>query len=309
MNTSRISLIAVIVILLLALFLVIRGCSESNKCSDQNSALTAERDSLQKALNACMGIMSPEDSMKMRIANLEAELAKRQPVTRQSAPATYRPSQARPQRDVPQTTFKEKFKRSEPAPAPAQTVVEEYAPTAGTLPVTDFQGDLVGDFGATIDGKGNLVYYVKQSLIAANKGSGAPRLNGEGGAPFTLDRNTGYWYLVDNRLISAEQINNSSYPVRWNIYIGRVNYGAGSYPAFLPHESLKPLIESVRGFEYGQITNDDLSQMAKGNSSIANGTIKPLRLSENPGRDNKNFWHGWDFVTKIYAKRKTTTNY
>lgn len=306
MRTFRIiTVIAVIAILLLAFFLM-RGCSATSNCNEQNVALAFERDSLQQALNQCMGIMSPEDSMKMRIANLEAELARRgdqKPVViRQSAPRA-----ATPNRDVPQTTFKQEFKRSEPAPAAPQTVVEEYAPSGATLPVTDFQGDLVGDFGTTIDGKGNLIYYVRQSMIAANKGSGAPRLNGEGGAPFTLDRNTGYWYLVDNRLISAEQINNSSYPVRWNIYIGRVNYGAGSYPAFLPHESLKPLIESVRGFEYGQITNDDLAQMANGNKSIANGTIKPLRLSENPGRENKNFWHGWDFVTKIYAKRKTTT--
>jgi len=192
------------------------------------------------------------------------------------------------------------------APAPVRTETN-YAADNNSLPITNYEGDINGDFGTTIDANGHLIYFIKASVIANNKGNTAPRLNGEHGSPFTLDKSSGYWFYVDQRLISGQEINSSGYAVIWNIFIGQVNYGTGSYPAFLPHQSIKPLLNKVRGFEYGEITKEDLAEMGKDNSHIANGTIRPLRLSSSPGHDNAQFWHGWNFVTKIYAKKKTVT--
>jgi hypothetical protein len=76
----------------------------------------------------------------------------------------------------------------------------------------------------------------------------------------------------------------------------------------LPHESLKGLIVDVRGQEYGEITAEDLRLMGEKNQMIAEGLIKPLRINNHPGRNNENFWHGWDFVTPIYAKTKIMIN-
>lgn len=209
--------------------------------------------------------------------------------------------------DVAELAFpKATFSAPVRSAAPVRTETS-YSAEDSSLPITNYEGAITGNFGTTINSDGHLIYFVKESVIANNKGNIAPRLNGVNGEPFVLDKNSGYWYYVDSRLISSQEINSSGYAVVWNVYIGKVNYGTGSYPAFLPHQSLKALINKVRGFEYGEITKEDLAQMGQENASIANGTIRPLRITSSPGHDNANFWHGWNFVTKIYAKKKTVT--
>lgn len=253
-------------------------------------------DSLQKALNECLGILSPEDSLKLQIKNLEKEVAS----------LKKRPVAAPKKQDAVVATFNETFKRSQPTVQ--QKRVEQFAPADTRLPITDFEGDLSGQFGTTVNEKGNLVYYISQALIDRYSGNGAPRLNGESGPQFSYNEGNGYWILVDNRLIATEQINSDTHLIRWNVYIGQIHHSLGSYPAFLPHESLKSLIVEVRGQEYGEITAEDLRLMAQRNEMIAQGLIKPLRINSNPGRNNENFWHGWDFVTKIFARTKTVIN-
>ena len=270
---------------------------EKEQAQSQAEIEALRADSLQEALNECLGIeapLSPEDSMKLEIENLKKDLAS---LRRRSAPA---------KKDVVVATFDEKFKRSEPVIE--QRSVEKFAGTDTRLPITYFEGDLVGEFGATVNEESHLLYYLSQALISRYSGDGAPRLNGESGPQFSYDEGTGYWFLVDNRLISAEQINSTAHLIRWNVYIGQVNHSFGSYPAYLPHESLKGLIVDVRGQEYGEITVEDLRLMGQKNQMIAEGLIKPLRINDHPGRNNENFWHGWDFVTPIYAKTKKTIN-
>lgn len=298
----------VIAVLLIALAICGLGYCNRQSTSDeaqqeqlaqlqaQKSAAALRADSLQKALNECLGILSPEDSLKLQIKNLEKEVAS----------LKKRPAPAPKKQDVVVATFDETFKRSQPTVQ--QRSVEQFAPADTRLPITDFEGDLSGQFGTTVNEKGNLVYYVSQALINRYGGNGAPRLNGQSGPQFSYNQTTGYWTLVDNRLISAEQINSPAHEIRWNVYIGQVQHNLGSYPAFLPHESLKALIVKARGQEYGEITAEDLKLMAQENDMIAQGLIKPLRINSNPGRNNENFWHGWDFVTQIFARTKTMIN-
>lgn len=278
------------------------------------STISTERnkvDSLENALyqthldlDTCEQGLVPELTTEQEIAGLKAELeafkSKPTPVTRNRTTTRISSRKTTPP-DVSETVFTSTFS------SPKKPIITEtsYAADDSQLPITNYEGEITGDFGTTISGNGHLIYFIKASIVANNKGNIAPRLNGESGGQFTLDNKKGYWFYVDNRLISGQEINSAGYAVTWNIFIGHVNYGTGSYPAYLPHQSLKALINNVRGYEYGEIIQSDLTEMAKSNSSIANGTIKPLRLSSSPGRDNANFWHGWNFVTKIYAKKKT----
>ena len=308
MKKNYILIIVAIVAVLALLFFGFRDCrglsketaqlKEEKEQAQRQAEIEALRaDSLQEALNECLGIkapLSPEDSMKLEIEKLKKDLAS---LKRRSAPA---------KKDVVVATFDEKFKRSEPIIQ--QRSVEKFAGTDTRLPITDFEGDFAGQFGTTVNEQGHLVYYLSQALIARYSGNGAPRLNGESGPQFSYNEETGYWFLIDNRLISAEQINSEAHLIRWNAYIGQVRHDFGSYPAYLPHESLKGLIVDVRGQEYGEITAEDLRLMGEKNQMIAEGLIKPLRINNHPGRNNENFWHGWDFVTRIYAKTKIMIN-
>lgn len=268
----------------------------------------AERNDYKAKLDTCENNIQRPLSVEERLAAAEAELAnlKAKPAPAQKVRYTAPKQKRSKPADVTETQFAP-VSFTAPNRTPVRTETS-YTADNTSLPITNYEGEISGDFGTTISSDGHLVYFIKSSVVANNKGNVAPRLNGENGAAFTLDKGTGYWYYIDSRLISGQEINSAGYAVTWNIFIGHVNYGTGSYPAFLPHQSLKPLINGVRGYEYGEITASDLTEMSKSNASIANGTIKPLRLSSSPGHDNANFWHGWNFVTKIYAKKKIVTS-
>lgn len=277
---------------------------ERNKVDSIQNLLDETLLELDTCENGLVRELTPEEENAALKQELEALKSKPAPVTRNRI--TTRTSGNRTTKpDVTETTFTNTFSAPKKTPVITET---SYVADDSELPITNYEGGISGDFGTTISGDGHLIYFIKTSIVANNKGNIAPRLNGESGGQFTLDSKKGYWFYVDNRLISGQEINSASYAVTWNIFIGHVNYGTGSYPAYLPHQSLKSLINNVRGFEYGEITQSDLTEMAKSNSSIANGTIKPLRLSSSPGHDNANFWHGWNFVTKIYAKKKIVTS-
>lgn len=262
---------------------------------------------LQLKLDTCeQGLvkeLTPEDEIALLRQEIEELKNQPMPVVRTKVKTSAPRKTTKP--DVTETVFTSDFSAPKKTPVITETT---YTADDSQLPITNYEGGISGDFGTTISGDGHLIYFIKASIVANNKGNVAPRLNGESGDQFTLDNKKGYWFYVDNRLISGQEINSAGYAVTWNIFIGNVNYGTGSYPAYLPHQSLKSLINNVRGYEYGEITQSDLNEMAKSNSSIANGTIKPLKLSSSPGRDNANFWHGWNFVTKIYAKKKIVTS-
>lgn len=182
-------------------------------------------------------------------------------------------------------------------PAPTSQV---KSTTTISLPGAEYEGDISGDLGTTITPDRRLVYFLKNSSSIV----GTPLLNGS--KKMTLDADD-YWYYIDPRILSEEEIINGFFT--WNVRINDVNWGAGSYQCWLPHETLKPLINDIRGFEYGMVTSDDLNKMSRRDSRVwspsnPNGIFQPLPGVSKDRNDN-NFWHGWNYRTKINYKRVT----
>lgn len=273
--------------------------NERDNAQSELSYASERIDSLKKALNKCKGVkepLTPEEEialLKREVANLKKGPKK---ITLTAEP------------DVTEEKFTN-IKFGQPAPT---ITTENYDATGGSLPITQYEGDIKGDFWVTIDGQGHLLYALKASAWPITQ---APKLNFENGPDFVLDQQAGYWYYIDlSRLVSVQEINNYQYAVEWNVYIGQTNYGTGSYPTYLPHQSLKPLINKVRGKEWGEISDSDLTQMRKENKNIwtpeAEGGLRPFRLDATNGRalgkEDRNLYQGWNFRNIIFAKKKTT---
>lgn len=182
----------------------------------------------------------------------------------------------------------------------AASASQAKSTTMISLSGVEYEGDISGDLGTTITPDRRLVYFLKNYASIV----GSPLLNGS--KKMTLDAD-GYWYYIDPRILSEEEIINGFFT--WNARINDVNWGAGKYDAWLPHETLKPLINDIRGFEYGMITNDDLNKMSQRDSRVwspnnPSGIFQPLPGISKARNDN-NFWHGWNYRTKINYKRVT----
>lgn len=277
-------------------------------CAEKLKAAITRADSLQAALDICCPkpkVLTLEE--RLEIAERELAALKRAP--KQTYTRTTKSST--PKNDVAEKSFGTsggfKLKNT--------TTTEETFPADNTsLPITQYEGGFAGAYCLTINDDGYLVYGLKNTPAITQ----APLLNSENGPAMTLDANSGYWYYIDyTRLVSVQEINTWAYAMEWNVYVGQTNYGTGSYPTYLPHQSLKPLINKVRGKEWGEITDDDLTQMRKENPDIwtpnSEGTLRPFRLDATNGRaygkEDKNLYQGWNFRTKIYAKKRTTIGY
>lgn len=246
-------------------------------------AAKAQRaDSLQKALNKCQGVMTVEEenaALKKELADTKAKLAKK-PVAKKTA------VRKSPKADVTPVDFPTTF---------TATATKSVGPSDSYAVSSDqFAGVSKGDYLTTIDDAGYLTYKVSKKLSAQ-----APRLNGVSGPKFSDNGN--YWTYTDNsRLISTAEINTAT--VIWTIYVGDKNYGTGSYPVFLPHELLKPLIVQARGYDYGAITSADIQRMAQTNPLVGKSLIP--NSADGHSATDQNYWNGWAFKTKIVAVKK-----
>jgi len=268
----------------------------------------AHADSLQAALDECCPkpkTLTPEEE----IALLKKEVEK----LKKKVPC---PEKKTSLEDVPEKPFNNNFMPPPPPDKNSNRNVENIPGNGGTLSTTLFEGGLEGDWCTTIDANGHILYAMKNSVFQAGKPTiSAPKLNGENGPDMVLDASTGWWYYADGRLVSVQEINNYQYAVEWNVYIGQTNYGSGSYATYLPHQLMKPLINKSRGKEWGEITDEDLGKMRAENSNVwtpnAEGTLRPFRLDAENGRaigkEDRNMYQGWNFRTRIYAQKKTTT--
>ncbi len=322
---KRILTIIGIVILLIILCLFAlkfygdRKIGEENKTT-KNPCTEAEMraDSLQKALNKCLGIPEPM-TVEEQLAKVIAELdvIKKMPKGKTIIITEKKPDTNPIYGDVSEESFtNNEFTRKANNNSSLTTTIETFDPDNGNLPITLYQGKVTGDWGVTIDGTGHSLYFIKNSVfMSGNPTIPAPRVRGVNGPEMTLDNSTGYLFWVDqSRLVSVQEINNYKYAIEWNIYIGETNYGTGTYETWLPHQVLKPLINKVRGKEWGEITDQDLIKMNAENSNIwtpqNEGTIRPFRLNNEGGRaigrEDQNLYQGWNFRNRIYAEKKTT---
>lgn len=308
-------LIAIIAILLIAFFFIGKSIwgnkkikenpciEEVNSLKGKINAQIAFSDSLQKELNKCMGVYVPLtdserlDSLTKEVEKMKAQLNSR-PTTRvynmpartYSAPTPKRKVVA-PKEDVEEKSFSENpFKIKVATTTNTPTI--KYASAS-----TEYYGQMKGSYFTTIDENGYLMYGISKSISPQ-----APRLNGTGGELFTS--NDSYWtYTNKSRIISVAEINIET--EIWTVYTGEKNYGTGSYPVFLPHETLKPLIVEARGYDYGAITPEDIQKMSQTNPLVGKSLI-PNSAEGHSGTD-KGFYNGWSFKTKIVAVKKTTT--
>lgn len=273
---------------------------QSNLTENQDSLAAAKflADSLQKAYNKCAGVMTPEEELAF-LKSKVSDLQKRKPIIKYRYICCKTKSKAKP--DVAEKKFEPTFSQ------PVSRVVEIRAATENSL-ITQYQGVMNGDYGTTIDnGSGKIVYFLRNSFVKSNGGDEAPRLNGRGGEKFSYNPKTGYWYYIDGQVMTAGEVNSWTYAREWNVYIGQTDYGVGSYETYLPHQALKPLINRVRGKEWGEISDEDLVSMRKLNSSIwtpsSEGTLRPFRLNGTSGRalgkEDRQLYQGWNFRTKI----------
>ncbi len=260
--------------------------NEYNTLYDSLKVVTAKAqrsDSLQKALNQCQGIPEPmtleeeNAALKKELADAKAKLVKK-PVTKKTIKKTTKA-------DIAEASFPTTFTATTKSVGSS----DSYAVSSD-----QFTGVSKGDYLTTIDDAGYLNYKVSKKLSAQ-----APRLNGVSGSIFSDNGN--YWTYTDkSRLVSAAEINTAT--VTWTIYIGNKNYGTGSYPVFLPHELLKPLIVQARGYDYGAITASDIQRMAQTNPLIGKSLIP--NSADGHSATDQNYWNGWAFKTKIVAVKK-----
>lgn len=302
MKKNLLWIVVAIILIIAAFFLGAKGCSgvdEINKEWKDSLAkiqsqhfekiqiARAEIALLTAKLDTCENGLVRPLTMEEQLQAVKDEL---RALKRQPRAVTRTRTLARP--DVAERSVSATF-----TPAPQS---ERVVTASVSLSGVEFEGDTSGDLGTTITPERRLVYFLKHysSII------GTPLVNGI--HKMTLDAD-GYWYYIDPRILSEEEIINGFFT--WNVRINDVNWGAGKYDAWLPHETLKPLINDIRGFEYGMITNDDLNKMSQRDSRVwspnnPNGIFQPLPGISKARNDNT-FWHGWNFRTKINYKRVT----
>jgi hypothetical protein len=319
--------IGAIVVIGIIVFFGLGGCNKigfvktTKNITDTCSVEKQRADSLQRELNKCLGVPEPltveeqMNQMREEIASLKQQPVEVVQVRTTPTRRKQKVSAPAPMLDITESSFSSGFE-IQPVKSSTMTTTT-FESDGGSTPITLYEGGAKDDYGVTISVTGHMVYYLKNSVfLAAKPTAPAPRLHSKDGQQFTLDQNSGIWFCESDHLVSVQEINNWTYAAEWSIYIGEVSYGSGSYSAFLPHQLLKPLINKIRGKEWGEITDSDLQRMRAENPNIwtpnAEGTVRPFRVNENNGkvigREDNNLYVGWVWRNTIYAHKKTTIN-
>lgn len=194
-------------------------------------------------------------------------------------------------------------------PSVSSSYTEGMANNSGELDLTIYRGKIEGAYGVTINDAGFITYFYK----AAYRESPYVFATGDRSGPeFSYDQASGYWYYVSGSKATLAQINNRDMPLQWAIYVGEVVYNQASgesYSAYLPHETLKPLLKEVKGVDWGPVNESDLQQMFARNSNIRctsnpYGSISPQNYNVSGatkvGSDGKTYL-GWNFISVIIA--------
>ncbi len=305
------------------LFVSFKSCTEKEETEERNKSLESENIDLNRDLanvkdsislykemyEKCAGILTPEEENKILKQKI-IELENKKPViiikkVKEPAPASISTPAAVSVPDISETKFDDNF-----TPSPTVT------PEENNLVITEYQGEMKGDYGITTEDKaGKIVYFLKSTFVKNGGSTETPRLNGPNGAKFSYNAETGYWYYIDGQIVTTSEINSWAYAKEWNVYIGKTDYGVGSYDTYLPHQLLKPLINQVRGKEWGEITDEELVKMRKVNPNIwtptSEGTLRPFRLNSTAGRaygkEDNQLYQGWNFRTKVTAIKRVTS--
>lgn len=272
--------------------------------------LSIERDTYKAKLDTCENNIQRPLTIEERLAAVEAENArlKSQPVAvvaRTPVTSIRRAKRIVVAQDVTETKF-----QAVTFAAPVVRVSSQMTQASdNNASNAQYKSVFKGAVGTTLTSQRNPIYYVKGSDAIKS----APEWCGDSNKKMSYDTESGYWFYADlNRILSDQELSDPNFFLLWNILTGTVNWGGGSYKTWLPHESIKPLLNSVRGFEYGFITNDDLNQMSQKDSRIWSpsnpaGIYQPLK-AEVHERTDANYWQGWNFRTKVNFTRTISFN-
>lgn len=169
----------------------------------------------------------------------------------------------------------------------------------GLLSIDNYFPAYLGDFCTTVQ-NAYLVYAISDSYWqkCTQKTVSAPMIEGQA---MILDSSIGYWVLISGTILTPETIVNGTY--RWSVYIGKFQGSGFSYDMYLPHESVKPIMRSVRGREDGEVTSDEIGRMGQQDENIGRGLIAPNQTSV-VGSDG-NIYFGWAFNTPVNYTVKT----
>jgi hypothetical protein len=192
-----------------------------------------------------------------------------------------------------------------PAPAPVTAKIESYQ---NTLNLSDYSPKMVGDYGTTFTMAGHPIYFLSAPYYKKLGYTIPPKWNGK--YPMVLNNNGSYWIYEDSSVVLdySSMVNKTWI---WCVWVGQRTSGASTYDMYLPHESIKPLLQAYLGREYGKISSDDLKILSRYSPGIANGSIMPNDIVENNalGYKDSHVYEGWEFCTKTqYIYHGTTTS-
>jgi flagellar basal body-associated protein FliL len=179
------------------------------------------------------------------------------------------------------------------APKSSQASSNQYQTS---LPAANkYVGLTDGDFWISITNDGHLYYAFKKSAIGDVAPGQSFQLNSTAGPKFVLSNDGTTYVCVTNTVVSDNLLKKTFH---WNVYCGNDK----GYPAWFPHELVKPAIAEVKGTEAGEITNDDLKEIGKIVPGVAAGTITPNGVYVTAADGQK--YGGWEFVSTILYKSK-----
>jgi hypothetical protein len=168
-----------------------------------------------------------------------------------------------------------------------------------SVQTTNFVGMSDGDFWITVSPDGYLEYGFSKKLYDDAGGTATPELFYPGSKKlFNLEGNN-YIYVDKNVKVGEGMLKATK---MWCIYIGN---GKG-YPAYLPHEAIKPEILQARGRLDGNITSEDVKSIAKIVPEVAAGRIIPNKILDvdKSQYSDGNYYEGWAFCNTILYKTK-----
>lgn len=262
-------------------------------------ALSAREDSIYDAGKADAGAQL--STLRAQLAECEKLNAGKSVVV--SAPrkvvATPRKVKAKGNSTRGMVNIKPYLDKPDFSPPPSSTPVTGGNTYTTNLPSASVIGLSDGDFWTSITPEGNLFYAFKKRLYDDAGGSGKPEMGSKGSGKFFVLDGENYVY-VDPLKVTDAMLNNR---YNWSVFIGDDK----GYPAYLPHEVIKPAILQSRGKLDGSIVKEDVQKIGQLLPEVAAGRIRPNKVTktnEGYAYNDGAYYEGWSFFTSILYQKK-----
>lgn len=225
---------------------------------------------------------------------------KNKPINKPVAPQQKAPIVTKSDQFVPPTQQTVQ-KPKQQVPAPQQAVSTNTATPASGL-ITDNSGHYM--FKTVAEDGVHLKYVIVRSFYDEADVSGIPELSDRGsGKRFTMSLDGQRWEYIDMKVIVTDSYLLQVGCEPWTAYVGDER----GYPTFLPHQWLKTYIEQARGNLSGNITQEDVKNIAKLVPEVANGLFRPNKVrktNENYANNDGLYYEGWSVCSQLIYRKK-----